>query len=104
MKLSITTKKLISSLFIFIICGLFPNSYAQVTVQYSYTGSVQSFTVPTCVDSIHVKAWGAGGSGGGTDTYPGAVGGAGAFVQSTFAVTAGQTFTIVVGGGAGPGL
>ncbi|HVA98882.1 MAG TPA: PKD domain-containing protein, partial [Bacteroidia bacterium] len=103
MKLLSTSKKLISSLFIIFICALFSNSYAQVTVQYTYTGSVQSFTVPTCVTSIIVKAWGAGGSGGGTDNFPGAVGGAGAFVQSTFAVTAGQTFTIVVGGGAGPG-
>ena len=77
--------------------------YSQVTQSFSYTGSVQTFTVPACVDTLHIKAWGAGGSGGGGDSYPGAVGGGGAFVKSDIAVTAGQIITIIVGGGAGPG-
>ncbi len=80
-----------------------PSCYAQVTQSFSYTGSVQTFTVPSCVDTLHIKAWGAGGSGGGGDSYPGAVGGGAAYVKSDVAVTAGQIITILVGGGAGPG-
>lgn len=73
---------------------------AQVVVSYSFTGAVQTFVVPCGVTSINVKAWGAGGSGGGVDTYPGAIGGGGAFIQTTLAVTPGQTLSIIVGGGA----
>src|ERR1035437_21013 len=69
---------------------------------YNYTGVPQTYTVP-CTDTITVKAWGGGGSGGGADTYGGAVGGAGAFVQSSFVVIPGQVLTIIIGGGAGPG-
>jgi len=78
-------------------------SYSQDTSAFFYTGSVQTFTVPNCVYTIRVKTWGAGGSGGGADSYGGAVGGAGAFVESDFAVTPGQILTVIVGGGAGPG-
>ncbi len=77
--------------------------YAQDTTKYLYIGSVQTFTVPNCVYNIRMKAWGAGGSGGGADSYGGAVGGAGAFVESDFAVVPGQILTVIVGGGAGPG-
>jgi gliding motility-associated-like protein len=73
---------------------------AQVIANYSFTGAVQTFVVPCGVTSINVKAWGAGGSGGGVDTYPGAIGGGGAFIQTTLAVTPGQTLSIIVGGGA----
>jgi gliding motility-associated-like protein len=69
---------------------------------FSYTGAVQTFTVP-CTDTITVKAWAGGGSGGGADSHGGAVGGAGACVVSTFVVFPGQILTIIVGGGAGPG-
>ena len=37
---------------------------AQVVVNYSFTGAVQSFVVPCGVNSINVKAWGAGVVGG----------------------------------------
>ena len=73
---------------------------AQVIANYSFTGAVQTFVVPCGVTSINVKAWGAGGSGGGVDTYSGAIGGGGAFIQTTLAVTPGQTLSIIVGGGA----
>lgn len=77
---------------------------SQITTRtFSYTGGVQSFTVPCGVDTIHIKGWGAGGSGGGSDSYPGAVGGAGAFVESIIPVTPGQVITLIVGGGASPG-
>lgn len=73
---------------------------AQNNVIFNYTGTTQTFTVPCGVTSIQVKAWGAGGSGGGTDTYSGAIGGGGAYVTTTLAVTPGQVLTIIVGGGA----
>ncbi len=85
------------------VLGSGSSCYAQDTLSFSYTGAVQTFVVPGCVDTIHVKAWGAGGSGGGGDSYPGAVGGGGAYVKSSIAVTAGQIITVIVGGGAGPG-
>ena len=78
--------------------------FAQDTLRFVYTGVVDTFIVPECVYTIQVKAWGAGGSGGGSDnSVLGAVGGAGAFIQSSVPVTPGQVIQVVVGGGAGPG-
>jgi gliding motility-associated-like protein len=71
---------------------------SQTVSSFTFTGSMQTFTVPPCVTSITVKAWGAGGHKGGNDTYNGASGGGGAFVQSTITVTPGQILNIVVGG------
>jgi gliding motility-associated-like protein len=82
---------------------ILPGTFAQTILPFTYTGSAQTFTIPCGVDTIHVKAWGAGGSGGGADSYGGAVGGAGAFVESDILVTPGQVLTVIVGGGAGPG-
>jgi gliding motility-associated-like protein len=72
--------------------------FCQTVQTFMYTGTVQTFTVPICVSSITVKAWGAGGHKGGSDTYSGANGGGGAFVQSTISVTPGQILNIIVGG------
>lgn len=67
---------------------------------YSYSGSSQSLIVPDGVTSITVKAWGAGGSGGGiNDAIKGGAGGAGAFVTGLIPTTPGSTLTIVVGEG-----
>lgn len=89
---------------LFIIVSLFPFiAYSQnATTSFVYTGAVQTFTVP-CTSTLHIKAWGGGGSGGGADSFGGAVGGAGGCAESDIAVVAGQVITIVVGGGAGPG-
>lgn len=98
--IKLTTSK---SSTLFLIC-LFAFTYFQFHAQnnlvYNYTGAAQTFTVPCGVTSIQVKAWGAGGSGGGIDTYSGAIGGGGAYVTTTVAVTPGQVLTIIVGGGA----
>jgi hypothetical protein len=61
---------------------------------FTYTGSDQSYTVPTGITSITVTMWGAGGGSAG-----GAGGGPGAFVSGTLSVTAGQTLKVIVGQG-----
>lgn len=60
---------------------------------FDYTGSDQSFQVPTGVSNVRVMMWGAGGGGGDT------TGGAGAYIEGNLAVTSGETLGIVVGQG-----
>ncbi len=52
------------------------------------TGTIQTFTVPPCVDTITIEAWGAQGGNGG---------GLGADIKGTFAVTPGEVLNILVG-------
>lgn len=61
---------------------------------FSYTGAVQTFTVPACVSRINVSIWGAGGGG---HWYTS--GGAGAYVNGYVNVTPGATYYVVVGQG-----
>ncbi len=74
---------------------------AQSSLTYSYTGSMQSFTVPTCVTSITVDARG---SKGGDCIYnqpgtkPDDLGGLGGRVVTVYPVTPGQILNIFVGG------
>ena len=63
-------------------------------VNFSYTGSVQPFTVPFGVTSIQVTMAGASGGGAGAS----ASGGSGGLVRTTIAVTPGSTYFIYVGG------
>ena len=67
---------------------------------YGTSGS-SSFTVPTGISSITVKAWGAGGSGGNgsSSTGTGGAGGGGGFAQATLSVTGGTSLTVNVGSG-----
>ena len=63
-----------------------------------------TFTVPSCVSSLTVQTWGAGGAGGGVteDVRAGGGGEGGSYVSGTLSVTAGATCNITVGtGGAG---
>jgi hypothetical protein len=61
---------------------------------YSYTGAVQTYTVPPGVSSITVDAQGAAGGAGGL----GGSGGLGGRLQGTFSVTPGDVLYIYVGG------
>jgi RHS repeat-associated protein len=70
-----------------------PPSAASTTVTFSYTGSAQSWTVPSGVTSIEADALGAQGGG----TY----GGLGAQVSATVPVTPGQVLQVYVGGQGG---
>jgi Concanavalin A-like lectin/glucanases superfamily/Glycine rich protein len=65
---------------------------------FSYTGAAQTYTVPLGVNQLNVYLWGAGGQGNPDRIYS-TYGAAGAMVQGTINVTAGQTITVVVGGG-----
>ena len=72
------------------------NSLSQTTtVPFSYTGALQTWTVPSCVTTITVTVNGA--QGGGTNP-PNPNGGLGAIVTATLAVTPGQILQVNVGG------
>ncbi len=65
------------------------------------TGGTNTFVVPSNVNSITIKAWGAGGAGGGGSgsTGTGGAGGAGGFAQATISVTPGWSLNVSVGSG-----
>ena len=76
------------------------NSIAQTTVTFNYTGSVQTFTVPSCVTSLTIDVRGAqGGTVTNATVSPNsAPGGSGGRVQAVIPVTPGQVLQINVGG------
>lgn len=84
-------------IFTLILLSGFFASNAQTTQTFSYTGSVQTFTVPACVTSITVDVIGAQG-GGGNNGSLGNNGGLGGRVQGTVPVTPGDILYIYVGG------
>src|ERR1700741_2585887 len=71
--------------------SLSPIAPGASSVNFVFTGAVQTFTVPStlCVSTVTFVVRGAKGGGGG---------GLGAAIQATYAVTAGQVFQIMVGG------
>ena len=106
-------KTLISALvFAFVIGPLAPLiAYADIssasvigdTVNFANPGNF-TWTVPSGITSVKVKVWGAGGAAGNgekiTDAHrSGLGGGAGGYSEKTFAVTAEEEFSIIVGAG-----
>jgi hypothetical protein len=71
-------------------------AYAQTTQTFNYTGSLQTFVVPSCVNSITISA--KAGQGGYTDFSGGKTGGLGAHITGTFTVAPGQVIKVLVGG------
>ena len=67
---------------------------------FTYTGANQSIILPVSINpaTITVYMWGAGG-GGSSGSRPTNYGGAGAYVQGTLAVIAGETLNVIVGQG-----
>lgn len=63
------------------------------------TPGTSTFTVPSCVSSVTIQAWGGGASGGAKNDDARGGGGGGGYVTNTYSVTAGQTIAIVVGAG-----
>jgi hypothetical protein len=96
-----------------IMLALFSRAAGQTPITFSFTGGMQTYTVPSGVTFLHVTARGAQG-GSGLGTSPGA-GGQGGVVTGTLAVAPGQILNIFVGsagtpysggfnGGGSPGL
>lgn len=76
-------------------------SFGQTSSQTYSSPGTYSFTVPAGVNNISVQAWGAGGGG---DNYANKGGGGGAFAgNNSISVISGNTYTIIVGSGAGNG-
>lgn len=75
------------------------NGSATTSVTYTFTGGVQTWTVPACVTSATIEVWGA--SGGGSNTGGSGQAGRGGYSKGTLAVTPGETYHIYVGGQGG---
>ena len=89
---------LLKRIFLFLII-LFSNQQANaVTSTFSYTGSQQTWTVPSGVSSITITAYGAAGGLGYTGVSTRSKGGK---VTATLSVTPGATYQIYVGGQGG---
>lgn len=69
--------------------------FLPTTITYSYTGSMQQFTVPPCVGSMTIEAKGASGGAGGGGGPTGANGGS---VKGVFTATPGSVMYMFVGG------
>ncbi|HXD23061.1 MAG TPA: hypothetical protein VN613_06860, partial [Gemmatimonadaceae bacterium] len=74
-----------------------PSGFAN-TQAFGFTGQVQTFVVPAGLDSLVIAVSGAGGGG-----FTGFQGGFGGLMTSAFAVSAGDTLYVIVGGGGGAG-
>ena len=68
-------------------------------VTYSFTGSDQTWTAPSGVTSVDFHLIGAGG--GGATAIGHGSGGGGGYARGTYAVTPGDSFTVIVGQGGG---
>ena len=77
--------------FLLILSFLFVGAYAQTT-NFSYSGSIVNYTIPTGVTFINITAIGAQG---GNSTW--FQGGKGARISGDFTVTPGQVLRILVG-------
>lgn len=71
--------------------------FSQVTLTYTFTGSSESFTVPSCVSSLSLTARGAQGG----SNIQGVFGGLGGSSFGVLTVTPGDVLTIYVGGTSG---
>lgn len=70
---------------------------AVATTTFTYTGSVQTYTVPADIARITIHLWGAGGSTGVATGGNAGSGGSGAYVSGTLAVSPGQILYLVLG-------
>lgn len=94
--MKITNRKFHAKNLLFVML-LFPLCLYGQTVVFNNTdlgafGSMQFWTVPSCVDSISIEVWGAQGGGGDAGE-----GGRGARIKGDFDVTPGQILKILVG-------
>ena len=67
-------------------------------INFDYTGSEQSYTIPAGVSKVQLEVWGAqGGNASVGDSYMG-TGGAGGYSKGLYSVSEGNTLYVVVGG------
>ena len=97
----IQLNKLFGFLILLLCSFFFSNAVFSQSQTFDYTGSNQTFTVPSGVTSITVEAWGGGGAGGGpgSNRNARAGGGGAAYVKGTINTTAGTNYTVVIGRG-----
>lgn len=72
-------------------------AYGSVFETFNYTGTPQTWTVPSGVESVEFHLLGAGGGGGRNTTT--ATGGGGGYAAGRYSVTQGAEFTVIVGQG-----
>ena len=80
--------------FIVLIFFLITNISSADTKSFTFTGSDESWTVPTGTKSITIEGYGAAGGTGGNS---GGAGGKGGYLKATISVSAGDTLTIRIG-------
>ncbi|WP_415064362.1 Ig-like domain-containing protein [Bdellovibrio sp.] len=68
------------------------------SMTYTYTGTMQTFTMPAGCTKATIKAWGGGGAGSSQFNSYGSYGGGGGFAQGTLNVTSGEQLYVFVGG------
>ena len=74
------------------------SSGSSSSITYTYTGSVETFTVPPGVTSISIEAWGASGQDFTVEQYTPSTGGLGGYSSGDLTVTPGDVISIYVGG------
>jgi hypothetical protein len=72
-------------------------------MQVYASAGTNTFTVPAGVTKIMVEVWGGGGGGAGTNSGYAGGGGGGAYGKQILTVTAGNSYTVVVGAGGSAG-
>lgn len=72
------------------VCVTTTSGGASGSQTFAFTGALQTWTVPSCVDTVQIECWGAQGNGG--------AGGNGGYVRGKLAVNPGDVYNIYVGG------
>ena len=80
--------------FLVLSCFFLTNISFADTKSFTFTGSDETWTVPTGAKSITIEGFGAAGGTGGNS---GGAGGKGGYLKATISVTAGDTLTIRIG-------
>lgn len=92
---------IVSSASLFLALGFADAAATEVTEEFEFIGTPQTWTVPSGVTSATFILWGAsGGSGSGVSFAPNAPGGKGARLEATLPVVPGEKYLLYVGGAA----
>ena len=90
--------KMKTIIMLFMTGGVFIN-IANAQIDFTFTGTIQEYTVPAGVSSLKIEAWGAQGGGSeGLNIANQDDGGLGGYAQGTLMVTSGDELFILVGG------